>query len=90
MREQIADIKQKILRPTNNIDVLTLDIDEEFCTYLKSRPFGDEYASRLDYYTSIEGEQADAVFSVYVISSVAEKSLNDFFFSHPSDEFGGV
>ena len=61
MRAQIADIKQKILRPINNIDVLTLDIYEEFCSFLKNRPFGDEYASRLDYYTSIEGEQAAEV-----------------------------
>ena len=75
MREQIADIKQKILRPTNNIDVLTLDIYEEFCTYLKGRPFGDEYASRLDYYTSIEGEQADAVEESLIIEANSKRFM---------------
>ena len=57
MRDQIADIKEKILRPTNNIDVLTLDIYEEFCTYLKERKFGDEFDSRFDYYLQMEKEQ---------------------------------
>ena len=57
MRDQIADIKEKILRPTNNIDVLTLDIYEEFCTYLKGRKFGDEFDSRFDYYLQMEKEQ---------------------------------
>ena len=34
MREQIADIKEKIKRPSEYIDVLTLDIFEELCNYL--------------------------------------------------------
>ena len=59
MREQIADIKEKILRPTNNIDVLTLDIYEEFCTFLKGRRFGDEFDSRFDYYTKMEADQPE-------------------------------
>ena len=32
MREQIATIKESIKRPRNNVDVLTLDVFEEFCT----------------------------------------------------------
>lgn len=40
MRSQIAQIKKNIRRPVNNVDVLTLDIFEEFCNYLDSMSFG--------------------------------------------------
>ena len=54
MREQIADIKEKILRPTNNIDVLTLDIFEEFCNFLQTKKFGNEFPSKLQFYLDLD------------------------------------
>lgn len=60
MREQIADIKEKILRPTNNIDVLTLDIFEEFCHFLHSKRFGNEFPSKLDFYLDLDKTDSDA------------------------------
>lgn len=75
MREQIAEIKQKILRPINNIDVLTLDIYEEFCTYLQSFAFGNEYPSRLKYYTSIEKDKAQAVEESLIIEANSKRFM---------------
>jgi len=34
IRKQIADIKARLRRPSNNLDILTLNIFEEFCTFL--------------------------------------------------------
>lgn len=49
MRDQIAEIKRNILRPSVYVDLLCLDIFEEFCTYLDNKPFGKKYPSRLAY-----------------------------------------
>ena len=40
MRNQIAEIKESIKRPRNNVDVLTLDIFEEFCRFMENQSFG--------------------------------------------------
>ena len=40
MRNQIAEIKESIKRPRNNVDVLTLDIFEEFCRFMEKQSFG--------------------------------------------------
>ena len=60
MREQIADIKEKILRPTNNIDVLTLDIFEEFCNFLQTKKFGNEFPSKLQFYLDLDKKDPKA------------------------------
>ncbi len=48
MRNQIAEIKESIKRPRNNVDVLTLDIFEEFCRFMDSQSFG-KWPSLLKY-----------------------------------------
>lgn len=48
MREQIAAIKESIRRPRNNVDVLTLDIFEEFCKFMDTQHFG-KWPSYLEY-----------------------------------------
>ena len=48
MREQIDDIKENIKRPVNNVDVLTLDIFEEFCRFMDAQSFG-KHPSYLKY-----------------------------------------
>lgn len=40
MRLQIKEFKDNFKRPTNYVDILTLDLFEEFCKYLDSTPFG--------------------------------------------------
>lgn len=39
IRKQILDFKADLLRPNNYVDVLTLDLFKEFCSYLDSTPF---------------------------------------------------
>ena len=41
MREQIDRIKENIKRPVNNVDILTLDIFEEFCNFMNAQSFGN-------------------------------------------------
>lgn len=41
MREQIDRIKESIKRPVNNVDILTLDIFEEFCNFMNAQSFGN-------------------------------------------------
>jgi len=48
MREQIAAIKESIKRPRNNVDVLTLDIFDEFCKFMDRQSFG-KWPSYLEY-----------------------------------------
>ncbi|MGN1253188.1 MAG: BREX protein BrxB domain-containing protein [Prevotella sp.] len=39
IRRQIQEIKADLLRPTNYIDVLTMNLFEEFCTFLDNKKF---------------------------------------------------
>ena len=46
--ESLCPIKESIKRPRNNVDVLTLDVFEEFCSFMQGQSFG-KYASLLEY-----------------------------------------
>ena len=48
MRSQIKSIQENIKRPVNNVDVLSLDIFEEFCKFMDGQSFG-KYPSYLGY-----------------------------------------
>lgn len=60
MREQIGRIKENIKRPVNNVDVLTLDIFEEFCNFMSTRPFG-KHPSYLTYILDKDSTRPDDV-----------------------------
>lgn len=40
MRNQIKDFKEKLIRPINYVDVLDMNIFDEFCTFLSKKSFG--------------------------------------------------
>lgn len=42
IRAEIREIKERLYRPTNYIDVLVLDIFQEFCDHLKEKQFGKQ------------------------------------------------
>lgn len=68
IRKQIMDFKADLLRPTNYVDVLTLDLFKEFCDYLNVTPFMRN-PSLLDYLLKKEKdkpEKADNVESTLV------------------------
>ena len=60
MREQIEDIKENIKRPVNNVDVLTLDIFEEFCRFMDGQSFG-KHPSYLNYMLEKDESRPDGV-----------------------------
>lgn len=58
MRAQIDDFKKKLIRPTNYVDVLVLNLFEEFCTFLDNQSFGRLHPSYLNYL--LEKDKADS------------------------------
>ena len=60
MSEQIDDIKENIQRPVNNVDVLTLDIFEEFCRFMDGQSFG-KHPSYLNYMLEKDESRPDDV-----------------------------
>ena len=40
IRQEIASMKDRLVRPTDFVDVLALNIFEEFCNYLKAQKWG--------------------------------------------------
>jgi len=56
---EILDIKNRLHRPSNYLDVLVIDIFEVFVEYLKQENFGRE--TKFNYYTQHELSKPDAV-----------------------------
>lgn len=56
---EILDIKNRLHRPNNYLDVMVIDIFEEFVAFLKQQKFGKD--SKFDYYLKFEKNQSDAV-----------------------------
>ena len=61
MLRQIDDIREKIRRPNNNVDVLLLDLFEEFTAFLDNRSFGKKWNSYKEYLINKEQTMKDAV-----------------------------
>lgn len=60
MRQQIKEFKENFKRPTNYVDILTLDLFAEFCNYLNGISFG-RHPSYLNYLLEKDGSDHDAV-----------------------------
>lgn len=56
---EILDIKNRLHRPNNYLDVLVIDIFEVFVEYLKHEKFGRD--TKFNYYTQFEVSKPDAV-----------------------------
>lgn len=56
---EILDIKNRLHRPSNYLDVMVLDIFEVFVEYLKQEKFGKE--TKFNYYIQHEKSKPDAV-----------------------------
>lgn len=61
LRRQLQDFKERLIRPTNYIDVLKLDLYEEFCHYLDAMSFGKKNPSYLKYLLAKGPEAQDGV-----------------------------
>lgn len=57
---QIDSFKNRLRRPSNNLDILTLDIFDEFCQYLDAKSFG-KHPSLLKYLLNKEIKSPESV-----------------------------
>ena len=62
--KEILNIKNRLHRPNNYLDVMVIDLFEMFCVYLKQEKFGK--SNKYDFYTANELNKPEAV----------EKALN--------------
>ena len=56
---EILDIKERLHRPSNYLDVLVIDIFQEFLAFLKTQKFGK--ALKLDFFIDNEMKKSDKV-----------------------------
>ena len=59
INEEVSDIKNRLHRPSNYLDIMVLDIFEEFISYLKQEKFGK--VSKYEFYINNEENKPDAV-----------------------------
>ena len=57
--KEILEIKERLYRPSNYLDVMVLDIYEEFISFLKQQSFAK--SNKFDFYTNHEKLKPDAV-----------------------------
>lgn len=60
IRYQIKEFKEKLIRPINYVDVLTLNLFEEFCEFLDKQSFGIKNPSYLKYILEKDETDHDA------------------------------
>lgn len=75
IRDQIENLKIRLKRPNNNLDILSVNLFEAFCRFLDAKSFGNN-PSMLQYLLTKE-EQGNAVTNVLIQNACNE----DFFLS---------
>jgi hypothetical protein len=70
---EILDIKNRLHRPTNYLDVMVLDIFEVFVEYLKQEKFGKD--TKFYYYTQHEESKPDAVEKALRMDAYSQRFL---------------
>jgi len=69
---QIESFKNRLRRPSNNLDILTLDIFDEFCQYLDSKSFG-KHPSLLEYLLDKENKSSESVNDTLIRNASKDK-----------------
>lgn len=69
MRRQIKEFKESFVRPTNYVDILTLDLFAEFCNFLDQTSFGKLHPSYLKYLMDKDEHDPDAVLKTLTIKA---------------------
>ena len=77
IRQQIQEFKAKLIRPCNYIDVLTLNLFDEFCKFLDGQSFGKKHPSYLKYLLEKDESTPDAV-----TSSLTNKANSEAFYQY--------
>ena len=74
VEKEILDIKNRLHRPNNYLDIMVLDIFEEFTSFLKSEKFGN--STKYNYYLEHEPNKKDAVDKALKQDAYTEKFMN--------------
>jgi hypothetical protein len=74
VEKEILDIKNRLHRPNNYLDVMVLDIFEEFISFLKNEKFGN--ATKYNFYLEHEASKNDAVDKALKQDAYAEKFMH--------------
>lgn len=81
MRRDIKEFKDNLVRPVNYIDVLTIDIFDEFCKYLDQRSFGKN-PSMLNYLKDKDTKANNAAQHDSVTRSLSNEARSREFLQH--------
>jgi hypothetical protein len=74
IEKEILAIKNRLHRPNNYLDVMVLDIFEEFIKYLKNEKFGN--TTKFNYLIEHESNKKDAVDKALKQDAYSEKFMN--------------
>lgn len=77
IRQQIKEFKEQLIRPINYVDVLTMNLFEEFCNFLDGQPFGKLHPSFLKYLIEKDDTNPESV-----TKTLTNKANSDAFFQH--------
>lgn len=86
IRQEIASMKERLIRPTDFVDVLALNIFDEFCQYLKTQKWGasnwyefilsEEAKNHQNIKTTLRQKANDKKFCVYLNNRI-QHHLNE-------------
>jgi len=77
IRQQIKEFKEQLIRPINYVDVLTMNLFEEFCNFLDGQSFGKLHPSYLKYLIEKDDTNPDSV-----TKTLTNKANSDAFYEY--------
>ena len=77
IRQQIKQFKEQLIRPINYVDVLTMNLFEEFCNFLDGQSFGKLHPSYLKYLIEKDSSNPDNV-----TKTLTNKANSDAFYQY--------
>ena len=77
IRQQIKEFKEQLIRPINYVDVLTMNLFEEFCNFLDGQSFGKLHPSYLKYLIEKDDTNPESV-----TKTLTNKANSDAFFQY--------
>lgn len=77
IRQQIKEFKEQLIRPINYVDVLTMNLFEEFCNFLDGQQFGKLHPSYLKYLIEKDDTNPESV-----TKTLTNKANSDAFFQY--------
>jgi len=86
IRQEIETIKERLVRPTDFVDVLTINIFNEFCNYLSSQTWGDgnwfdfilnnEQSNYKNVQTTLHQKAKEEAFCIY-LNNIIQAHINE-------------